>query len=654
MSTDDDADVKLVFALADSTREHTVLEFCHDEYKAPIRAWETIDGLLQVRCNPFDLQKLLTEAFASASCCRLTGEPAKTLVEVWQGTSRIFEAVPAISSKVPKYRDVDKRELSRLMEKVDVLLVTATQIEMDAVVSMLAPLPTETLVTRGPIETISLRIGLLGRYVCAHVHCTMGSGGRRGSALAVSDAMRIVSPKAILVLGIAFGADKTKQRLGDVLLAETIIPYEMRREGSNHLIRRGQHLPCGTRLSSRFSDLSDDWVLRNLSGRVRCHRGDVLSGDVLVDSNHFKQRLLTDFPTALGGEMEGAGAYAAGLARNVEVLLVKGICDWADGTKTGHAQSFAAYTAVSLAVHILGKPDVLADLGCSDCALDNTQSHDALPASSPNIVERKQPALYRLLKLFGITKRSERVPNGDDRIAGGHSIDTTMVTLTIKGDLQDLSKMLKTLSLLEKASGGKIKCNMVHKGSTIFELEMPRSAYLVLADLYEAGELSGILGDEVLALAELDRKKSYVHSPGRPIGHLRPVMHTSVVCHLNSIIGFDGERQEALKLLSTQTTRSAQACKVYVTAKDGILYAHSNFIKSGHSYSTKLATTETKELMKVLYNLIADEEQKVAADDVFRLHREDVTYIINAKLVGADGKMLIDVEGAQNVMIVAP
>src|SRR5262249_36132178 len=37
--------------------------------------------------------------------------------------------------------------------------------------------------------------------------------------------------------------------------------------------------------------------------------------------------------------------------------------DWADGEKDDRAQRFAAFAAVSLAEHVLGKPDVLAHLG---------------------------------------------------------------------------------------------------------------------------------------------------------------------------------------------------------------------------------------------------------------------------------------------------
>ena len=38
-------------------------------------------------------------------------------------------------------------------------------------------------------------------------------------------------------------------------------------------------------------------------------------------------------PEARGGEMEAAGLYTAASERNIDWIVVKGICDWADGEK---------------------------------------------------------------------------------------------------------------------------------------------------------------------------------------------------------------------------------------------------------------------------------------------------------------------------------
>ncbi len=58
--------------------------------------------------------------------------------------------------------------------------------------------------------------------------------------------------------------------------------------------------------------------------------------------------------------MEGAGLAAAAGRVNCEWALVKGICDWADGTKRNPRresdQEFAAAAAVSLIQHVFNQP----------------------------------------------------------------------------------------------------------------------------------------------------------------------------------------------------------------------------------------------------------------------------------------------------------
>ncbi len=56
---------------------------------------------------------------------------------------------------------------------------------------------------------------------------------------------------------------------------------------------------------------------------------------------------------AIGGEMEGAGIWAASARNDTPWILVKGVCDWADGKKGKEYQEFAAAAAVSLCLHVL-------------------------------------------------------------------------------------------------------------------------------------------------------------------------------------------------------------------------------------------------------------------------------------------------------------
>ena len=98
--------------------------------------------------------------------------------------------------------------------------------------------------------------------------------------------------------------------------------------------------------------------------KTRCRMivGPVLSGEKLIDDPDFKRDLLKRYPSAVGGDMEGAGLYAAAARGGTAWILVKGICDWADGRKTSKHQPLAAAAATSLVLRVLSQRTVLRDI----------------------------------------------------------------------------------------------------------------------------------------------------------------------------------------------------------------------------------------------------------------------------------------------------
>jgi hypothetical protein len=87
------------------------------------------------------------------------------------------------------------------------------------------------------------------------------------------------------------------------------------------------------------------------------HFGLVLAGGKLVNNPEFKSGLLREFPNAIGGEMEGAGLWAAADRNSTEWVLAKAVCDWADGCKHDKYQEMAS--AVSLCHHVFSDPHAL-------------------------------------------------------------------------------------------------------------------------------------------------------------------------------------------------------------------------------------------------------------------------------------------------------
>jgi len=71
---------------------------------------------------------------------------------------------------------------------------------------------------------------------------------------------------------------------------------------------------------------------------------------VLVDSRSLRDELSAQHPQAIGGEMEGAGVYAAAADAKVDWIVVKAIADWGFDKSDDH-QEAAARNAAAFVIH---------------------------------------------------------------------------------------------------------------------------------------------------------------------------------------------------------------------------------------------------------------------------------------------------------------
>jgi len=132
------------------------------------------------------------------------------------GEDWMFEAVPEIemATSRPATRDASHEELERLILAVHVLVETATDLETRVLQQAMAPLPGEAALVVGSLEAGTYTLGRLGNYAVAHLQTDVGAEGSNAAQLVTSDAIRELKPKAVLLVGIAFGINRAKQRLG--------------------------------------------------------------------------------------------------------------------------------------------------------------------------------------------------------------------------------------------------------------------------------------------------------------------------------------------------------------------------------------------------------------------------------------------------------
>ncbi len=232
------------------------------------------------------------------------------------------------------FNELTGPDILKLHSAIRILLVVATDVELFAALSCMKPLPESEMLSKFYQGTQTYYLGIVGCFpVCLVKTTMMGSLKRDASFSTVTDALDFWNVKIVIMPGIAFGRDKDKQSIGDILISETLSQYETVKEDAEAgVITRGHSVPCSSVLLNRFSQDSH-WINPDTGERVNIIRCELLSGEKLVNDNATKIRLFDRFLNARGGEMEGNGVYAACDKKKVDWIICKSICDWGDGQK---------------------------------------------------------------------------------------------------------------------------------------------------------------------------------------------------------------------------------------------------------------------------------------------------------------------------------
>jgi nucleoside phosphorylase len=239
----------------------------------------------------------------------------------------------------------------------NLLLVTVTKVEATALLSAweaVSGTPSKPRVINGKIYHSLGSVGGLNHFM---VQSEMGTIGLGAALLTVHEGIEALSPTAVIMVGIAFGVDPSTQKIGDILVSQRIQSYEPQRLGRGlpatpKVVPRGDRASASPRLLNWFHAGDLTWK----GAPVRF--GLILSGEKLVDNQDFRNQLIRLEPEAIGGEMEGAGLYAAAQNSNTEWILVKAISDWADGTRDTDKiaiQENAARNAAQFVLHVLSQ-----------------------------------------------------------------------------------------------------------------------------------------------------------------------------------------------------------------------------------------------------------------------------------------------------------
>ena len=280
--------------------------------------------------------------------------------------------------------------------QADVLIVTATKVESRAVIDAFSkltdqpacPVPVNDRIYQdlGEVRGTRVFLGLT----------EMGSGSLGASQQAVQKGIEALQPRAVVLVGIAFGVDEKKQHIGDILVSQQLQLYDLQRVGQE-IIPRGDKPHASTRLIDYFRHADLSWDDSNAKVRF----GLVLSGEKLVDQLDYREQLKQWGREAIGGEMEGAGLYVACQDAKVDWIVVKAICDWADGHKAEDQearQRWAARNAAAFVACALQTVPFVPSVGPSEAGV--IAGGSAFRRYYQNCIERWSKPRYALDQRF--------------------------------------------------------------------------------------------------------------------------------------------------------------------------------------------------------------------------------------------------------------
>ncbi|HEY1242549.1 MAG TPA: tetratricopeptide repeat protein [Bryobacteraceae bacterium] len=231
----------------------------------------------------------------------------------------------------------------------DVLLVTVTKTESQAVLKAFEDATKQKAKPLSRDGRVYFDLGLVNGARVFLTVSEMGAGGLGAALQTVTKAIEALEPKAVIMVGIAFGVSGEWQAIGEILVSENLRCYEPGRAGSE-FVARGDRPHASVWLLNLLKSADLVW------DGAKAHFGAILTGEKVVDNPEFRKQLLALEPEAIGGEMEGAGLYAACQEKKTDWILVKAICDWADGTKEQDRkvrQQTAAVNAAQFVLHAL-------------------------------------------------------------------------------------------------------------------------------------------------------------------------------------------------------------------------------------------------------------------------------------------------------------
>lgn len=196
-------------------------------------------------------------------------------------------------------------------------------------------------------------LGIFGGYKAALVHTKQGQDCRS----LIEETIGLFSNvRMIIGVGVAYGKSNDSTKLGDVLISDKIAMLKIVKfDKDDSIISRGPIEEVKSKLHVLFCQNNNRFhdTFACTEGTpprfAKTHVGCIISASFLVDNEKIKPKLWDNAPEAIGGEMEGHVLMDIIKQRDpclFSAIIIKGVCDYGDGTKKKNWQLTAALAAV--------------------------------------------------------------------------------------------------------------------------------------------------------------------------------------------------------------------------------------------------------------------------------------------------------------------
>ncbi len=349
---------------------------------------------------------------------------------------------------------------------VDFVIVTALEEERGALLSMLPdckPLPPEPGDVRHYYSgrlPVTMHGGAQGHY--SIVVMQLLGMGRVQAATATSDAIKRWRPRFVVMVGIAGGVAAKHVGLGDILVSQQVVDYELQKLTQKGPEIRWQVHQADARLLGASQQLTAEAALslltvrRPLRGVPQRIIGPIASGDKVIAFGAALEQYRQHWATLIGVEMEAAGVATAvsQAAKPPGFFMVRGVSDLADANKdskhVGKWRAYACHVAAAYTVALLqGGPVPFGGASRKTKRPRTSESDSALRSYLEALVETCAP--LRLKAIDQSAMRTDRKPLGLTSVYVDLNLD---LRIPEKLGLPDyLTKPQRALEAMQPESG---------------------------------------------------------------------------------------------------------------------------------------------------------------------------------------------------------